>query len=416
MNRRIAAALVALAVGAAACGDDGGGEATVPVVSSTTSEPTSTTSSEVDAPEAAELRASFRGVSETEIQLGIGIIDASAFGFDNGDQRAQWQVAIDRANEAGGVLGRRLVPHFQSYLPVGSVEPEAACAVHVEDVGVFALLGALRDNNELCYTELGDTLVINTFPVSDVAVTRSGGLLFSTEPQGLDRELEGIALLADVGSIADERFAVRALPAQESYLEPIVDAIEAAGGEVVSVTVQSTDAGDVVSAASEADLALELATTNGATAFYGVGDIGLGMAGAVERAGSDVALYSPSAGASTFLTFGYDLTAIDYTALNRQPMREVYEAGEPGAVECVDEYESRTGNTVNVGVPNPEVDNFEVLLRTCRAIEMFVAIAEAAGAELTNAAFVEAAARLGPFELTASPGGALGPGAVGADE
>ena len=44
------------------------------------------------------LTASFRGVTETEIRIGMTSLDAEMFGFDQGDLASKWQVAVDAVN------------------------------------------------------------------------------------------------------------------------------------------------------------------------------------------------------------------------------------------------------------------------------------------------------------------------------
>ena len=124
------------------------------------------------------LTASFRGVTESEIRIGITSLDASMFGFDQGDLAAKWQVAVDAVNAKGGIHGRMLVPFIEVIQVIGSVEAEAACVRFVEDEMVFAFVGWLREDNELCYTELNDTIAVNANDVSEEAINRSNGMLF----------------------------------------------------------------------------------------------------------------------------------------------------------------------------------------------------------------------------------------------
>ena len=69
-------------------------------------------------------------------------------------------------------------------------------------------------------------------------------------------------------------------------------------------------------------------------------------------------------------------------------------------VECVENYEERSGNTVNIGVGDPEPNNFVATVRAWQGVDTFVAIATAAGENLDNETFMAAAADLGSFDLT----------------
>jgi hypothetical protein len=414
MNSRLRA-IAFLAVTSLMASSCGGGEDAAPAASSTTVAVAVETSVPTT-PVAADqpLTDSFRGVTSTEIHIGVGIIDASVFGFNTGDGEQQWQVALDAVNEAGGVHGRLITPTYESYLPVGTIEPEAACTRLVEDLGVFAFLGAVRENNELCYTELGNTIVVNSNPVTDEVIGRSGGLVFSTEPTDLQREFNAIAVLDAAGMLEGQSLSVRADPAREGMVEPVTEALEAAGANVVRSTVRLGQSGDIVAQANEGDQALERAVADGADGIYAISDQGLTMAGAAERAFSDLPIFSTSVGASTFLTFGYDLSAIDYVGIGREPYYASYQAGEESIVRCVDRVQA-AGQEVSIGVPDPEVDNLDASVRICRAVDLFVAIATAAGPYLTNDSFVAAAAMLDDIVMTGSASASLSAEKSGAD-
>jgi hypothetical protein len=79
--------------------------------------------------------------------------------------------------------------------------------------------------------------------------------------------------------------------------------------------------------------------------------------------------------------------------------------------ECIDIVEKRTD--IVVKDPNTLADDapnwWEAVSRACQHLRLFERVADAAGAELTNASFLEAAEKLGDIQLPGVQQGSLGP-------
>ena len=89
------------------------------------------------------------GVTPTQIKVGIALVD-----FDcvkdfvdeirvNQDQ--VYQAYIDDINAKGGIAGRKIVPVYDSYCPLGSAGPLAVCTKFADDDKVFAVIGTFVD-------------------------------------------------------------------------------------------------------------------------------------------------------------------------------------------------------------------------------------------------------------------------------
>ena len=437
MHHRLVALLAVLVLLAAACGDDDAEEGPDTPSDADITE-TDETADDGDSPDADDesgaaddepdaadgdgttvdgpLTASFRGVSETEIRVGIGFVDASDFGFDTGDIEAQWRAAIDRVNEAGGINGRMLAPLFGSFSPVGAVEAEEVCLKFTEDEEVFAFIGFVREDNELCYTELHETIAVNTDTATIESIERSNGLLYTADATRLGLELLAIDAAAEDGLLDGADVHINASVVDEPLVPEITEALEAAGANVTGSAVQSTPTGDVPAVRAEHDLIVQRADADGADTIYAISDIGLNTTGAVERSGLPITIITTHDNADTYVNFGQDPTAVDLRVFAPRQPEEMYDAGEAGVVECVENYEASSGNTVNVGDPDAVPNNFVATLRACRGVDLFAAIATAAGAELTNESFVAAAESLGGFELTAATAASMEADKVGADD
>ncbi|MDH3755929.1 MAG: hypothetical protein OEU32_18860, partial [Acidimicrobiia bacterium] len=128
--------------------------------------------------EPVELTASFRGVTEDAIRVGVVAIDferLSEFGVDmgSGDAAGIYTAAVEAINDRGGILGRRLEITTEEYLPVGSTEADQLCVRMTEDLEVFVVVGAIRLDNVLCYTELNDTAAIAVSQQTQERIDRS---------------------------------------------------------------------------------------------------------------------------------------------------------------------------------------------------------------------------------------------------
>ena len=365
-------------------------------------------------PEPVVLTASYRGVTETEIIIGVGFIDATELGINNGDIQAQWQAAIDRVNDAGGVNGRLLAPVFGSYSPVDDAAIEAVCVLFAEDEEVFAYVGFVLWDGVLCYTELYGMLAVNVADMAPDVIERSDGLLFTTQGSLIGRINSLITAAAADGQIDGKVVQIHSSADDEILLEPVKELVEAAGGTVTRMLATTAPQGDIPAAEAELDIWIERAQADGADVILTFNG-GYGTVGAVERAGSDLAVITDAVGRSTYVDFGYDPGQVDLYAYGAPTLTDFYNAGEAGVAECIENYQSRSGNMVNVNVPNPRPNNLPATVRACRGVELFVAIATAAGHVLTQESFLEAARGLGSFDLTGTTSASLGEGKYGAD-
>ena len=360
------------------------------------------------------LTASFRGVSETEIKIGIGLVDVSAFGIDAGDPEAQWQAVFDRVNDAGGVNGRLLAPVYAIYSPVDDAAIEAACVQLVEDEEVFAFVGFVLGDGVLCYTELYGMLAVNTWETAPDVIGRSGGLLFTTQGSVTGR-IASLINAADADGLIDgQKIQIHLTADDESLLEPMQELIEAAGGIVTRAMIGTAPPGDLPAAEAETNIWIERAEADGVDAILAYNTTGFGAVGGVERAGSDLAVITDSISRAGYIDLGYDPSQVNLYAYGVPTLHDHYNAGTAGVPECVENYESRSGNVVNVGT-DPSPTNFSPTIRACRGLELFVAIATAAGPVLTQDSFIEAARGLGSFDLTATTSASLGEGKYSAD-
>ncbi len=367
------------------------------------------------------LTASFRGVTETEIRIGMTSLDAEMFGFDQGDLASKWQVAVDAVNAAGGINGRMLVPYIDVLNVIGTVEADATCVKFVEDKMVFAFVGWLREDNELCYTERNNTIAVNGNDVTPEAINRSNGLLFATEATKLGIQLNLIAAAAADGLIDGKRVHFSILASEDSLTDPLVEALEAHGATITSVS-RVTAVDDVQAAEANHDVIVQRIADEDPDLVYSL-EPAL-MSGAMIRAGIDIPQITSESDEDLYLNLGVDPTAIQLHVYAPEQIKTYWDRGDdPLIIECVENYNNaqitdEDGNveTVNVTEDPSQPINLSLVVRACQTVWLFAAIATAAGPNLTNETFLEAAANLGSIDLPGMSAASMSEGKIGADD
>ena len=247
-----------------------------------------------------------------------------------------------------------LAPVFGKYSPVDDAAMDAVCVLFAEDEEVFAFVGFILADGVLCYTDLYEMLAVNTREMTPEVIEQSGGLLYTTEGSLIARINSLITAAAADGQIDGKRIQIHASAVEdEILLEPVKELVEAAGGTVIRMLATTVASGDVPAAEAESDIWIERAEADGIDVLLTFNG-GYGTVGAVERAGSDLTVITDAVGRATYNSFGYDPSQIDLYAYGAPTLTDIYNAGEYGVAECVENYETRSGNVVNVNVPNPE--------------------------------------------------------------
>jgi hypothetical protein len=415
--------LVAIATLAAACGSDetdvdvapedpsGGGGPVVaepsPGGAADEGEPAEAGTDPVQPSLPVELSASFRGVTADTIKVGVVAVDLESVrdfvDLDHGSYEAAYSALIEEVNRSGGVLGRRIEMVFDQYLPIGTLAMDTICTRFTQDEEVFAVLGGLQNDGPLCYTALNDTAMIGSTQ-NDRRLEKSTAPWF-TGVRNSDAVLEVIlrgfaregvfdgAKVAVVAAIADLREV-------EDNALPLLTEL---GVEPVDVSFIQASVIDTVAAESEVRLITERQESEGADLVLAVGGGVAQYVGGLEtvayrprvattslgslralirdRSGRDLSLLEGSVAGNTAEQLGWwDDPAI------QECIRIVEAAGEPTILDP---------NTRLVDEP----ENIVSVAAACRDVSLFVAIATAAGPDLTNESFAAAGADLGEFHV-----------------
>ncbi|HTD49773.1 MAG TPA: ABC transporter substrate-binding protein [Acidimicrobiia bacterium] len=148
------------------------------------------------------------GVTATSIKVGVSLLDyACVEAFTNSlrfGQPAIYQTFIDYVNQQGGIAGRKIVPVYKLFCPIGTATVLAACTSLTEDSQVFAVMGTFYDpsgDGQTCVAGQHHRVLL-TFDLTQAIMNKSpAGLIVNagSNPERLVRVL--LELLARRGTL-----------------------------------------------------------------------------------------------------------------------------------------------------------------------------------------------------------------------
>jgi hypothetical protein len=436
VGRRSLGILFALAFVAAACsgsgGDaevdagsvaDAGTDSTGPVSSGDAQDPSEsdvdpqgdTATPGVETP--GELTASYRGVTEETIKVGVATIDFAGlqeFGVDiEGIDPAIWAPAFAQAfNERGGAHGRTMEIVIGIFLPVGSTESDRVCTELTQDQEVFVVLGAMLGDNPLCVTRLNETPYVGMFGLTADRLERSAAPFFASEMAADAQRTNALKALIGQGTFDGVKLGVYWEEADENLATEIVLPLLASAGVDVVETVAQLDYGDDTAAASSAaDTLFAALEGSGADMYLNISGL-VQFNRAVDRNRPEVPfvlLNGQMTSGAIISTSGYDpdvlADAIGVTAA--KPTPDEWRA-DPGWQQCLDEINSS-------GLGSFSADEMSdglvaSLGQSCQAFRLLEHLLTAADPVLTPDALLAAADATGELLLPGMTAGSLGPG------
>lgn len=365
------------------------------------------------------LTASFRGVTEDTIHIGVGFWDVSVFGFGFfGEPQPVWDALLDSVNAEGGIYGRSLEASIAGFNPALPNEMLAACISLTEDHQVFAVLGGLRGDANYCVSEQHETIHIGSqVNARGELLERARAPLASFRTEGTAREERFIAELARRGWF-DGANAVGVHYDGSETQDQMGDVVEAAfadAGVEIAITMNIDDLVlDDDAMESQTEIMQEQVTDGGidrmvifgaaATGLITYGELGIQMA-AVD-----------STNFITAISSGIDPMALDGTISSAERLDLATDPVDAETQECLDVVMAalpdarfeRPGPGVENSKEDPNYWNYTVL--ACRDLSMFIQIATAAGPHLTNESFQAGLDSLSQASLPEIPFLSFGPG------
>lgn len=365
------------------------------------------------------LTASFRGVTEDTIRIGIGFWDTTLFGFGFfGEPQLVWDALTGAVNAEGGIYGRSLEASIAGFNPALPNEMLAACISLTEDHQVFAVLGGLRGDANYCVSEQHETIHVGSqVNATGELLERARAPMASFRIAGTAREEVFIAELARRGWF-DGATAVGVHYDGSDTQDRLEDAVEAGFADVgveIAITMNIDDLvldDDAIESQTEimqqqvADAGIDRMVIFGAaaTGLVTYGDLGIQMA-AVD-----------STNFTTATSSGIDPMALDGTISSAVRLDLATDPVDAETQECLDVVMAALPDA-RFERPGPGVENSEedpnywaYTVLACRDLSLFVQIATAAGPELTNDSFQAGLDSLSQASLPEIPFLSFGPG------
>lgn len=368
-------------------------------------------------PEPVPLTASYRGVTEDSIKVGVLLIDkdllfeVAGVLLNWGDNVAQYQEAIDAVNEAGGVNGRLIEPVFELVNPLSPTAYDESCVKLTQDEQVFAAIGFVRPSDSaLCYAEVNDTPFVGYLSDITSDVTDRSVLPIVTSnalPERMDVALA--TTVAATGALDGKTIAV--LGNSDARNELIVSALAGLGYDVASTTITAVPTEDEAADAAELDIVIQRWIADGIDFVFDTAGLDRPLA-AASRAGFDVdwATNRTTILSASRFDSGATEAEIARAVVVAVPSVElIYEQGHGPTVACVDRWNQNHPDEQAVFYPGPDdLDNLQRIARSCQQIGTFARIAELAGPDLTTESFAAAMAQVGSYEIAELPFASLG--------
>jgi hypothetical protein len=359
-----------------------------------------------------ELTASFTGVTEDTISVGITMLDfpgmvssgLSTQGW--GDQELVWQTFVDDLNARGGINGRMVEPNYQFYSPIGTAEAEAACVALTDDTETFAVLGGFLGPSELantCIPGLGETILVGG-RMSDERLEQSVAPWIQA-PAMSERKLDiFLELLDNDDRIAGRTITVVGSVEREDVANAAVEQLEALGAGEVNFINNDIDQGDIQGNNDAWAIYAERIAADGSEVVFAVGS-GQAAVRGISANGLDVEVWVldedslNNLGAAT-ATADAD-GAITVSGLTDQEQFE-----DDSIAPCIDVF-SAANPEIEVVAPDAVEEGeehwFNSVINYCMWLSLFEVVATEAGADLTQDSFWNAIETIGEIQIPGHP-------------
>ena len=360
-----------------------------------------------------------RGVTTDTVTIGYLYLDLDEVrerGFIDlnwGPQADHMQAVVDHNNANGGISGRSVEVISRAIDPLDAESARAACLELTEDTEVFAVLGTLRRDEVLCYTEQHDTIAVVNADMTQERLDRSTAPYVSVNVTRERATRSFVARAADEGLFDGKTIAVLSVDAATAATDVAVPALQDAGIDVeLEVLIQGD--GSVGGAAAELGTQVESMRARGIDAVMVIGDAQIPV-NTFIGAGYSPTLFFTDQGAANTTAGRADMSVFPAAYTFGGPTAGSPEAFEEALfqAECVAPWNAANPELLAIvpsDVPDGEPAHGVGLRIACRALTVFNTIAAAAGENLNNDTFGAALESLGEVPLPGTGIGTLGDG------
>jgi len=439
---RLLAVLMSFALIASACGDDSGDDTdtgdTSPDDDATTDDDMTDdgtpdddmTDDDMSTTDDVPLTASFKGVTETTITVGVALLDFDALVSSNlsaagwGDQKAYWEAQFAHINANGGVLGRSIEAVYEFYTPIDPADADRACTVLTQDNDIFAALGGfvgpLAGTVDPCFTGLNETILVGGDQTDD-ELSQSVAPWYMPGQAANASTVILLNLLEENGDLEGQKVFVMAGLADEASHDSVIQQIEDKGIEVVGEGIIVAPDGDTAAQDDELGIITERIKELEATAVYIHGNPASSIRGLSDAGlNTELAIWTNNPSGLNNLGSTIPDRAVANGVLTVSGPDDNFIWEDPA-------YQSECSDVVAAAIPDADIrppldyaedeeNLFNGIRYGCRLIALFVAIAEAAGADLTQESFQAGAESLTDFSFPGSPSASLSADKLFADD
>ncbi|MDG2234481.1 MAG: ABC transporter substrate-binding protein, partial [Ilumatobacter sp.] len=334
-----------------------------------------------------------------------------------GPQSEHAQFLAEHINANGGINGRSIEIIPLAFDPVDASSAQSACLQLTEDNEVFAVLGALRGDEVLCYTAQHDTIAVANADMTQERLDRSTAPYVSVNA-ARERIIESLVDEASAAGLFDGRtVAVLSTDAIEVATDVAIPALNDAG---VSVEFESLTQGDGTVGGAGAELAVNVESmrARGVDTVVVVGDATIPVNTFIGEGFFPTLIFTDQ-GSVTAVAGRADLSGFDgvYSYGGTTPSDRF--ANPQFQEDCAAPWNDLNPDratqdpaAVDTGEPNHTIG----LLIACRSLTVFTEAAEAAGTNLNNATFAAALDGLGEFALPGTQAASISEGKYDAED
>jgi hypothetical protein len=373
-----------------------------------------------------------QGVTDTSIKLGVVLIDyensviSANIDFSRGDQKKIFQAFIDDVNNHGGVAGgKKLVPVYEVYAPLGTDPPLRACTKLTDDAKVFATIGVLYEPTgagQVCFAKQHKSILITHELSEDIVKRVPGGMLLTTDTLAERSARDMLEAANAKGLLTGKKFGILAETGTKTRINSVLKPeLTKLGLTVGTAGVLQTDAsGDTTAAQAQLDSLIERWKGENVNALFisGLVSISKVFVQKIRKAMPDVLIITD--GDSSAKGAGQDAVnaglnpnpykgVLAYVGLTDQQQFET-----PSLQECVKIWETASGTKVvapkdlKKGRDGKRAEIWITVRDACSDVKFFKSIADKVGKYLNNANWVDAVNNFGSITIVATPKASLG--------
>ena len=377
------------------------------------------------------LTASFRGITATEIKIGVVVVDfaciAQFVDFTQGDAEKILNALVDNLNKNGGIGGRQIKTVFKKLCPLNPQDTAAACTSFTDDEQVFAVIGIYDTppsdgSNQLCIAKDKDTVLIDELTTGKTIDGATPGLLL-TPHIASERQLKALlALMKDKNTLSGKTVALLAdQNNEESATQSVKAFTDATGLKTGSTAVLTITNEDTTASQAQLDSFIEKWKQEGVNALV--------MSGLLVSAKQFVEKIKAAIPGITLITddSGTGEQANDEVKAGTTPnpyeglitmagLNDDETFALPGVQACVKAYQDATGETVvapkdlKPGADGKTDRTFEGLEDRCNELSILKQILEKAGPNPTNDSWIAAVNGFGAIKLPTAEISSFGQG------